>query len=272
MAAFAANSVLCRLALGTTAIDPATFTALRLFSGAAALWAITRVRGGAGVRQGGDWRSAAALFVYAAAFSFAYLSLTTGTGALILFGSVQLTMIGWGAARGERMRPMGLLGAAIAFAGLVALVAPGLEAPPPAGAALMAGAGVAWGVYSLRGRASNDPIPDNAGNFLRAALLGVGLTMAFAPAMSADVPGVVLAVLSGAVASGLGYAVWYTVLPHMPAMSAALVQLSVPVLAATAGVVLLGEGVTLRLLISTIATLGGIGLALRAGRATTTAQ
>jgi drug/metabolite transporter (DMT)-like permease len=272
MAAFAANSVLCRLALGTTAIDPATFSAVRLLSGAAALWAITRVRGGAGVRHGGDWWSAAALFVYAGAFSFAYVALTTATGALILFGSVQLTMIGWGAARGERMRPMGLLGTVIAIAGLVALVAPGLEAPAPAGAALMAGAGVAWGISSLRGRTSSDPIPDTAGNFLRAALLGGGLTVAFAPALSADLPGVVLAVLSGAIASGLGYAVWYTVLPHMPAMRAALVQLSVPVLAAAAGVILLGEAVTLRLAVATIATLGGIALALRAGRATSTAR
>jgi drug/metabolite transporter (DMT)-like permease len=272
MAAFAANSVLCRLALGTTGTDPATFTAVRLLSGSLALWGITRVRGGRGVRPGGDWRSAVALFVYAAAFSFAYLWLTTGTGALILFGSVQLTMIGWGAARGERMRPMGLVGTAVAVTGLVALLAPGLDAPAPAGAALMAVAGIAWGVYSLRGRASRDPMPDTAGNFLRAALLGVGLTVAFAPALSADVPGVVLAVLSGAVASGLGYAVWYTVLPHMPAMSAALVQLSVPVLAAIAGVILVDEDVTIRLAVATIATLGGIWLALRVGPATSTAR
>jgi drug/metabolite transporter (DMT)-like permease len=262
MAAFAANSVLCRLALGTTGIDPATFTAVRLASGAASLWAITRARPRRDT-AGGNWPSAAALFVYAAAFSFAYVSLTTGTGALILFGAVQLTMFGYGLARGEQLRPLGVAGALMAIAGLVILVAPGLAAPAPGGAALMATAGAAWGVYSIRGRGSIDPTQDNAGNFLRACLLGAGLAVAFVPALTADPLGVTYALMSGAIASGVGYALWYTVLPHMATTSAGLVQLSVPVLAAAAGVLLLGEALTWRLVAAAAAIVGGNALAFR---------
>ncbi len=265
MTAFAANSVLCRLALGTTGIDPATFAAVRLAAGAASLWAISRARRSA-TAGGSDWGSSIALFAYAAAFSFAYVTLATGTGALILFGAVQLTMIGYGVARGERLRPLGVAGALLAVGGLVILLLPGVSAPAPVGAALMAAAGVAWGVYSIRGRGSNDPLGDNASNFLRAALLGAGLAIIFAPALEADGAGLAYAVLSGAVASGLGYAVWYSVLPRMPALSAALVQLSVPVLAAAAGALLLGEAVTLRLAVSGAAVLGGLAIALGPGR------
>ncbi len=267
MAAFAANSVLCRLALQTTAIDAATFTAVRVGAGALALWLVVRLRRGAGV-PGGSWASAAALFVYAAAFSLAYLSLTTGTGALLLFGAVQLTMIGWGLAHGERLSALQTVGMAAALGGLVYLVLPGLEAPPLGAALVMAAAGAAWGVYSLRGRGSAQPAVDTAGNFARAALFAVGLGVAWwlAPgvAAEADGPGVAYAMLSGAVTSGLGYVVWYAVLPSLRATSAATVQLSVPVLAALGGVVFVGEAVTLRLALASLLTLGGIALVLRA--------
>jgi drug/metabolite transporter (DMT)-like permease len=263
MCAFAANSVLCRVALRDTAVDPATFTAVRLLSGAAVLWliALGRRRGEAG-RPAGDWTSALALFAYAGAFSLAYTALTTGTGALLLFGAVQLTMIGYGLVRGERFTTRRALGALMAAAGLVVLVAPGLEAPPAMPAALMALAGVAWGVYSIRGRGSSNPLADTASNFIRAAPLSLLMVGFFASDLRFDPAGVAFAVASGAVASGIGYAIWYSVLPHMPATSAALVQLSVPVIAAAAGAAVLGEGLTLRLVLATAAVLGGIGLAL----------
>lgn len=269
MAAFAANSVLCRLALQTTAIDPATFTAVRLAAGALTLWGVVRLRRG---RMGGSWGSAAALFVYAAAFSFAYLGLTVGTGALILFGAVQLTMIGWGLARGERLSGLQTLGLAAALGGLVVLVLPGLAAPPLGAALLMAASGAAWGVYSLRGRGSRSAAADSAGNFARAVPMAVGLGALVlvwpGAAAHGDGPGLAYATLSGAVTSGLGYVVWYAVLPALRATSAATVQLSVPVLAALGGVALVGEAITLRLALASALTLGGIALVLRAGDTT----
>jgi drug/metabolite transporter (DMT)-like permease len=264
MCAFAANSVLCRLALRDTDIDAATFTLVRLASGAVAMWLILRARRQA-VRGGaprGDWPSAIALFAYAGAFSVAYEALTTGTGALLLFGTVQLSMIGYGLARGERFTVWRAFGAVLAAGGLVALVAPGLDAPPAWAAGSMALAGIAWGVYSIRGRRSSDPLADTAGNFIRAAPLSLLLVGFLAPGLRLDPEGVALATASGAIASGAGYAIWYAVLPHMQATSAALVQLSVPVIAAAAGAVLLAEGVTLRLVVATATVLGGIALAL----------
>ena len=265
MGAFAANSVLCRLALRETGIDAATFTAVRLTAGALMLWVVVRARGRAS-RSGGGWASAAALFAYAAAFSFAYLTLTTGTGALLLFGAVQLTMIGYGRARGERLSAVQTAGLVLALAGLVYLVLPGLTAPPLGPAALMAASGVAWGVYSLRGRSTADATAATASNFLRAAPMAVALGAALAlsgAAVRPDGRGLAYAVLSGAVTSGLGYVVWYAVLPALRATSAATVQLSVPVLAALGGVALLGEPVTLRLALAAVAVLGGIALVLR---------
>lgn len=270
MAAFAANSVLARLALVATETGAASFTALRLVAGAAMLALVLRLRPPAGRAEGprGDWVSAAALFAYAAAFSFAYLSLATGTGALLLFGAVQLTMIGWGLVQGERMGVVRWLGIALAMAGLVVLVAPGVEAPPAGAAALMALSGAAWGVYSLRGRGVGAPVAASAGNFWRAAVFGLGLLgvaavwPGFAP--RTDGAGVSYAVLSGTVTSGLGYVLWYRVLPALRAASAATVQLSVPVLAALGGVAFVGEDVTVRLLLATAATLGGIALVVRA--------
>ena len=265
MIAFAANSILCRLALDTTPIDPASFTVIRLVSGAATLWLIVRIRTG-GNALAGSWASAFSLFAYAAAFSFAYVSLSAGTGALILFGAVQATMILTGLLRGERFTPLQTAGFVLALGGLVALLLPGATAPHWTGATLMTIAGIAWGAYSLMGRASTRPIETTAGNFLRAAVLGALLSAASLSLFAWDARGALLAVLSGAVASGLGYAVWYTVLPALRATHAATVQLSVPVIAAIGGVLLLGERLSLRLVLCSVAILGGIALVLHARR------
>jgi drug/metabolite transporter (DMT)-like permease len=259
MVAFAGNSLLCRVALKDTGIDAASFTALRLLSGALTLWLIVRLRG-ARPAAAGNWLSAAALFAYAAGFSFAYLSLPAGVGALILFGAVQGSMIGYALWSGERLRwlqGVGLLGAC---GGLVGLLLPGLSAPPLQGSILMLGAGVAWGAYSLRGRNAGDPTCVTAGNFLRAVPFALGLSLATSAGLSLDGAGIFFAVASGALASGIGYVVWYSAVTGMRATTAAAVQLSVPLIAAAGGVLFLGEPVTLRLLLSSLAILGGLAL------------
>lgn len=261
MIAFAGNSLLCRLALKETAIDAASFTTIRLVSGALVLWLIVRLRGG-GMRPTGSWVSALALFGYAAGFSFAYLSLSAATGALLLFGAVQATMIGVGLWSGERLRPLQVLGLVAALVGLVGLLLPGLSAPPLQGALLMLGAGVAWGVYSLRGKGAGDPTCATAGNFLRTVPLAAGLSVMLIPWATLDGPGAWYAVVSGALASGVGYAVWYTALRGLNATTAATVQLSVPVIAAAGGVVLLGEPLGWRLAIASVAILGGVALVI----------
>lgn len=261
MVAFAGNSLLCRLALRDTTIDAASFTAIRLCSGAVMLWLVVRVRGGA-YTGAGNWRSALALFAYAAGFSFAYLSLPAASGALLLFGAVQATMIGHGLWAGERLRRMQLAGLALALAGLVGLLLPGLSAPPLQGSLLMLGAGVAWGVYSLRGRGVGDATQVTAGNFLRAVPIAAALSLLMIGDVSLDRAGIAYAVASGALASGLGYAIWYTALPALKATKAATVQLSVPVIAALGGVAFLGEAITLRLMLASIAILGGIALVI----------
>jgi drug/metabolite transporter (DMT)-like permease len=269
MIAFAGNSLLCRLALKQTGIDAASFTSIRIFSGAVVLWviALMRKRSPRSARaNGGNWPSALALFAYAAAFSFAYVSLSAGTGALLLFGAVQATMILWGLRRGERLRMRQLAGLILALSGLVALLFPGLSAPPLSGSILMLGAGVAWGVYSLRGKAEKNPASATAGNFLRAVPLAVALSIAFLTWAHIDRAGAGYAVLSGALASALGYVIWYSALPGLKAASAATVQLSVPVFAATAGIFLLGEPLTLRFLLASIAVLGGIALVVMSPR------
>ena len=260
--AFAGNSLLCRAALAHTGIDAASFTLVRLLSGAVvlALLAWWR-RGGASGR--GNWLSALALFVYAAAFSFAYVKLTAAAGALLLFGAVQATMIAHGLLSGERLRPLQVVGLVLACGGLVGLVLPGLSAPPLGAAALMLLAGVAWGVYSLRGRSGGDATSTTAGNFLRATPLALLLSIATPGPTAWDAPGLAYAAASGALASGVGYALWYAALPQLRATQAATVQLSVPVLAALGGVALLGEPLTLRLTLATVAILGGIGLVIR---------
>lgn len=265
MLAFAANSLLCRVALRHTAIDAASFTLIRIVSGALALALVVRIRDGKPAAAG-SWTSALALFGYAAAFSFAYVSLNAATGALLLFGAVQATMIGFGLYQGERLRFRQTVGLTSALCGLVGLLLPGLSAPPLQGSALMLAAGVAWGVYSLRAKGSGDPLRATAGNFLRAIVFAAALSLSMVPRVSLDEAGIACAVASGALASGVGYAIWYTALAGLKATSAATVQLSVPVLAAAGGVVLLGESVTLRLVLASTAILGGIALVIARGQ------
>ena len=259
MLAFAGNSVLCRLALKGAGIDAATFTLVRIASAALVLWLILKARqrdaGGAG-----SWASAATLMIYAVAFSYAYTKLAAGAGALLLFGAVQATMIGYGFFKGERLAARQWLGLALALAGLVWLVLPGLAAPEPASSALMMLAGVGWGVYSLRGRGLADPVGATAGNFLRALPLALAVfALAYRHAM-VDAAGFGYAVASGALTSGIGYVIWYAALKGLKPATAATVQLSVPVIAAAGGVALLGEALTARLLVSSAAILGGIAL------------
>lgn len=260
--AFAANSLLCRLALKETAIDAASFTTVRILSGALLLWLLLQTRAAAHGRHG-SWRSAAALFVYVAAFSFAYLSLAVGTGALILFGTVQVTMTLGGFVAGERMNRLQSAGFIAALAGLVILVLPGVEAPTPLGAALMLLSGIAWGMYSLFGRGVEDAAAATADNFLRAVPMAIGLSLLTLPWLKLDAGGMWYAVISGALASGLGYVIWYRVVREMSAITASTVQLGAPVIAAVGGVALLDEAFTLNLVIASVLIYGGIVLVLR---------
>ncbi len=261
MLAFAGNSLLCRLALQDTAIDAASFTSIRLVSGAMVLCLIVAVRRNLPAGKG-NWPSALALFAYAAGFSFAYISLPAATGALLLFGAVQATMIGFGLYAGERLQSAQWLGLVLALAGLVGLLLPGLSAPPLAGSLLMLGAGVAWGIYSLRGKGAGDPTRVTSGNFLRSVPLALVMSLLLPDQAVFDSAGFWYAVASGALASGMGYAIWYRVLPALKATNAATLQLSVPVIAAVGGVLLLGEPITPRLLLASVAILGGIALVI----------
>jgi len=283
---FAGNSLLCRAALRDGGIDAASFTALRLAAGAVVLgalvgWRTWRVagstrapaNGGAPTAARGDWTSAAALFAYAALFSLAYTRLTAGTGALLLFGAVQATMLVQGWREGDRLAGLRGLGAGLAAAGLLALLAPGLQAPPLDAGAMMLGAGVAWGLYTLRGRRAGDALARTAGNFLRSLPMAGALMLVGLAAAHADATGIACALASGALASGVGYALWYAALPALRASTAATVQLCVPILAALGGVMLLGEPLSPRLVGSAVVVLVGIGLVLRRPRreaATTT--
>jgi len=263
MAAFAGNSILCRLALQRTSIDPVTFATIRLVAGAAMLSCILAFKG---QRPRGDWSSALALFIYAAGFSMAYVGLPAGTGALLLFGAVQVTMLGHGLRVGERLNAWQWSGLLLAAAGLAALLWPWQssrtpDAIPTSSALLMLAAGAAWGVYSLRGRRSRHPTSATAGNFLRAVPMAL-IALAWIHPRHVDRDGVLYAIASGALASGVGYAIWYSVLPALSAMTAGIVQLSVPILAAFAGVLLLGETVTLPLLVVSMAVIGGVLLVL----------
>jgi len=261
MLAFAGNSILCRLALKLGTIDPASFTTVRIVSGAATLWLIARAT--RRTRKGkGNWISALALFIYAAGFSFAYTQLSAATGALLLFGAVQASMIGYGIWAGERLRPVQTAGLALAIAGLAALLLPGLSAPPLSASCLMLGAGIAWAIYSLRGRGAGDPTRVTAGNFLRAVPIAVALSVLMNDSISLDGSGYWYAVLSGAVTSGIGYSIWYTALPALKATTAATVQLSVPVFATVGGILFLGESLTIRVAGASVAILGGIALVI----------
>ena len=262
MLAFASNSLLCRVALRDTTIDAATFTSIRLASGALLLAILLRARGRRPMAAG-SWPMAAMLAAYAVCFSFAYRDLSAATGALLLFGAVQLTMTGYGLFSGERLRGLRLVGVLVAVAGLVWLLLPGLSAPPPFAAGLMLAAGLAWGVYSLLGRSAGDPTAATGGNFLRAVPFAAAISLAAAPQASSDPLGLFYAVVSGAVTSGLGYVLWYAALPALSATSAATIQLCVPAIAALGGVVLLAEPITARLLLASMAILGGIALTIR---------
>jgi drug/metabolite transporter (DMT)-like permease len=261
MIAFAGNSLLCRAALKETAIDAASFTTVRLISGAMMLWLIVRISRRT-LSGSGNWLSAFALFVYAAFLSYAYAGLTTAMGALLLFGAVQATMIGHGIWAGERLLKLQLLGLVIALAGLVGLLLPGLTAPPVFSSILMLASGVAWGIYSLRGKGAGDPTRVTAGNFLRSVPISVALSVLMVDRTSMDSAGFWYAVASGALTSGIGYSIWYTVLSSLKAAKAATVQLSVPVIAALGGTIFLGEPPTLRLVLSSVAILGGIALVI----------
>ena len=262
MLAFASNSLLCRVALRDTSIDAATFTSIRLASGALVLAILLRSRGQRPMAAG-SWPMAAMLFAYAACFSFAYRDLTAATGALLLFGAVQLTMTAYGLFSGERLKGLRLVGVLIAIAGLVWLLLPGLSAPPPVAAGLMLAAGLAWGIYSLLGRSAGDATAATGGNFIRAVPFAAVISLAAATQASSDPMGLFYALVSGAVTSGLGYVLWYAALPALSATSAATIQLCVPAIAALGGVMLLAEPITARLLLTSLAILGGIALTIR---------
>ena len=261
MIAFAGNSLLCRLALKETAIDAASFTTVRMLAASLALGLLIGFRPSV-YRSSGNWPSALALFAYAAGFSFAYIHLSAGTGALLLFGAVQATMIGVGIYKGERLVGWRLMGFVLAIGGLVILLLPGLSAPPLLSALSMVAAGIAWGIYSLRGKGVGSPIAATAGNFLRTLPLTACLSLLMFRQMSVDNAGLVYAALSGALTSGIGYAIWYQVLPSLRSTTAATVQLSVPVLAAVGGILLLGEPLGWRLLVASFAILVGILLVI----------
>jgi len=261
MLAFAANPLLCRLALKDTGIDPGSFTLIRLCAGAVTLWLLLWLRR-SGRAPSGSWGGALSLFLYAIALSYAYVSLEAGTGTLLLFGAVQVTMISVGIAQGERLGSRQVVGLGGALCGLVILLAPGTTAPGWRGAVLMILSGAAWGVHSLLGRRDHDAVAVTTGNFLGASALAAGVALLIAESLTWDPRGAAYAVASGSLASGVGYAIWYAALPWLRATQAAVVQLGVPVLTAFGGVLWLGESVTLRLVSSSLAILGGIALVL----------
>jgi drug/metabolite transporter (DMT)-like permease len=266
--AFAANSILCRLALSEEAIDPASFTSVRLMAGAVMLYALVRGHRGGSAPLKGSWLSAALLALYAVPFSLAYVSLTAGAGALLLFGAVQATMLLASVGAGERPDAGQWIGVVLALAGLVYLLLPGLASPPLMAAMLMLLAGVAWGVYSLLGKGSADPLRETAGNFVRAVPFAIAVSAVMLRDLHLELRGLVLAIASGAVASGLGYVLWYAALRNLSGFTASIVQLAGPVLAAAGGVLLLDERISLRLAVAATLVLGGIALAImgRSGR------
>jgi len=263
MLAFAANSLLCRLALQQTEIDAASFSLVRLVTGALMLCIAVRWRRtSTSTHRQDSWAGAGALFIYVAAFSYAYISLPAGTGALLLFAAVQLTMVLAGLAAGEKISRQQSIGLTAALAGLVILVLPGIETPSLTGSLLMLASGIAWGTYSIFGRRVSDPISTTAGNFLRGAAIAIALSWLTFPWMKLDPAGLIYATLSGALASGAGYVVWYRVLREMKSITASSLQLSVPALAALGGIVFLDEPVTPNFMVSSIFILGGLWLVL----------
>jgi len=262
--AFAANSVICRLALGYQTIDAASFTVIRLLSGSIVLLLIiistarSTTRNTAKISTKGSWTASFMLFIYAITFSYAYTSLDTGTGALILFGSVQITMILLSLFSGTKLHITEWSGMVIAFAGFIYLVLPEVTTPSISGFILMTTAGIAWGIYTLKGRASKYPLIDTAYNFFRTTPLVVLLAIATMNNINYSSEGIVLALLSGGITSGIGYTIWYVALRHISATQAAVLQLSVPVIAALGGIIFVAEAITFRLAVSAIIVLGGI--------------
>jgi len=263
LVAFAANSLLCRMALGGHLIDPVSFTSLRLVSGALALICISRLvdEPRTPQKKKGTWGSGFALFVYATAFSIAYVTLSTGTGALILFGAVQVTMIGAAMKSGENFGPLQWFGSVSALGGLTYLMLPGLSSPDPLGALLMCISGIAWGVYSIRGKGVSTPVTVTAGNFIRSAPMAILASVLAFSAVRLETSGILLALISGVFTSGLGYVLWYKVLRNLTTTQASVVQLLVPVLASFGGVLFLAELLSVRLVASSVLILGGVALA-----------
>ena len=262
--AFAANSLLCRMALGTNLIDPISFTTLRLVSGALALILISRIRRGAvgPVKAKGSWPSALALFAYACAFSLGYVSITAGMGTLILVGAVQITMLGWAIVTGEKLSRIRWLGSAISMGGLIYLILPGISAPDPVGALLMFVSGSAWGVYTIRGKGASAPIAMTTANFRWAAPLAILLSIICSATRHLEPSGILLAVLSGSITSALGYIIWYKALRHLTTSQASIVQLLIPVLTAFGGIVFLSEHISGRLLVGSALILGGVAMGI----------
>lgn len=257
--AFAANSVLCRLALGNGVIDASSFTVIRLLSGAIVLFIILSVNGSnKGELSKGSWAASLMLFVYAITFSYAYLSLDTGTGALILFGSVQITMILLSLISGTRLHIFEWSGVIIAFTGFVYLILPNITTPSVNGFMLMTFSGIAWGIYTLIGRSSKNPLMDTTYNFIRTVPFVLLLAIFTMQNLHYTKEGIILALLSGSITSGVGYTIWYVALKGLSSTQAAVTQLSVPVIAAIGGVIFVSEAITFRLIASSVIVLGGI--------------
>ena len=263
LCAFAGNALLTRLALGRTTIDAATFSTLRLASGAGMLVLVTAMRRGTASPISGSWRSALALFAYAVPYSYAYLDLSAGTGALIFIGSVQVTMICAALVAGERPVPLQWLGFSVALAGLIYLLLPGLAAPPLVSSVAMSLAGVAWGGYSLFGRGATCPLEETTSNFVRAVPFAILVSVVARSHRHIEPAGIIVALACGAVTSGLGYVLWYAAVSGLTSTRAAIVQLPVPILAGAGGVLFLGETISRRLMLAAIMVLGGVSLSLR---------
>jgi len=265
--AFAANSVLCRAALRDALIDPATFTSIRLISGSIILLLLVYISKSKNLSEAkGSWSSAGILFIYAATFSFAYVSLDTGTGALIVFAMVQITMITSAMIHGKKMSLSEWAGVLLAFGGLVYLVFPGVTAPSLSGLILMIASGMAWGLYSLKGKSSIDPLGDTAFNFLRTIPFVIILLLFSIDQVKAEPQGYTLAIISGALTSGIGYTIWYMALKGLSAVQASIVQLIVPVIAAAGGILFLSEIISIRLIVASVLILGGIAIVILKGR------
>lgn len=257
--AFAANSVLCRLALQEETIDASSFTAIRLLAGIIVLQVIIGFdRNKKELPAKGNWLASFMLFLYAITFSFAYISLDTGTGALILFGSVQISMVLLSLFSGTRLHFTEWIGLIMAFTGFVYLVLPGVTAPSTIGFLLMTIAGVAWGIYSLKGHNSKKPLMDTAYNFLRTVPFVFVLVVITYKNVVYSSEGILLAIISGGITSGLGYTIWYMALAGLSSTQASVLQLLVPVIAAFGGVLFVSEALTMRLTISAGMILGGI--------------